>query len=169
MGVGKLAADVAGGIVTKKAMDKVLDNEGEDKSFVKSAAGVGAGLVAAKVIDDTIDKRKEAKEQEGEKQGLGFVKSAALGAGAGFAATTLLHNKDDIKKMTQQDVKDTSMLERANPFAQQQPQLETGINQQFQNSSFMEAIQQQQGNLQQAVDGKGMNEQAAETGQEFSV
>ena len=131
MGVGKLAADVAGGIVTKKAMDKVLDNEGEDKSFVKSAAGVGAGLVAAKVIDDTIDKRKEAKEQEGEKQGLGFVKSAALGAGAGFAATTLLHNKDDIKKMTQQDVKDTSMLERANPFAQQQPQLETGINQQF--------------------------------------
>lgn len=169
MGVGKLAADVAGGIATKKVMDKVLDNEGEDKSVLKSVAGVGAGLAAAKVIDDTIDRRQEAKAMQGEKQGLGFVKSAALGAGAGFAATTLLHNKDDIKQMTQQDMKDTSVRGHVNPFLEQQPQLETGINEQFQNSSFMEAVKQQQNNLQQAVDGKGMNEQAAENGQEFSV
>ena len=167
MGVGKIVADVGGGVVTKKVVDKVLDNEGDNKSFGKSAASIGAGVVAAKVIDDTLDKREEAKEQQKDGDGFG-VGTVALAAGAGYAVSHMV-DKAEMKKMTQEGMQADKSAARANPFATQPVAAKLPTQQAQPQNSFETAVKEQMQNIQQGVDNKGMNQQAVEAGQELSV
>lgn len=170
MGVGKIVADVGGGIVTKKVVDKVLDNEGENASMGKTVASVGAGVVAAKVIDDALDKREEQKKEGKESKEGGSNTVATVGAAvAAGAAVKAAYDTNEMKKMMQQDMQAKGAAQRENPFAKDRTPLQQSAQKELQNSSFASAVQQQQGNLQQTVDGKGMNLGSPAMDSEFSI
>lgn len=155
MGVGKVVAEVGGGIATKKVVDKVLDNEGEDKSLGKTAVSVGAGIAAAKVIDNAMDKKDEKKESKGN-----GVATAASVVAAGAAVKAAMDVKE--VKENQQNAA------RVNQFQAYQgtkaKQIENNPP-----SSFQTMIKQQQANIQQEADGAGMHVESPGLDPEYSA
>lgn len=162
MGVGKVVAEVGGGIAAKKVVDKVLDNEGDDKSFGKTAVSVGAGIAAAKVIDEMMDKDdKQEEKQEAKTNGVATV-AGVVAAGAAVKAAM------DVNSM-KKDMENQNEAERQNPFQSYEA---TGVNPQLPNASqnsFQAVMQQQEANLQQEVDGMGMNVDSPSLDPEFNV
>lgn len=136
MGVGKVAAEIGGGIATKKVVDNVLDNKGDNKTLGKTAVSVGAGVAAAKVIDDVADKDV----------GVGTV----VAAGAAGAAVKVAMDKKQEAEAKEQA--------RKNPF--EKYQATSANNKQAENSSFQNLMKQQQQSIQQEINGKGMGIEA---------
>ena len=157
MGVGKVVAEVGGGIATKKVVDKVLDNEGDNKSLGKTAVSVGAGLAAAKVIDDAMDK----KEDEKESKGSGVATVAGVVA-AGAAVKAAMDVKEMKENQAQQNVARTNQFQAYQ--GTQAKQIENNPP-----SSFQTMIKQQEANIQQEADGAGMHVESPAFDSEYSV
>ena len=158
MGVGKVVAEVGGGIATKKVVDKVLDNEGDNKSLGKTAVSVGAGIAAAKVIDNAMDKKEEKHEEKGSSVGK------VAGVVAAGAAVKAAMDVNEMKKNQEAQ----NAANRVNPFQEYQgtpaKQIENNPP-----SSFQAMMNQQQANIQQEVDGAGMHVESPALDPEYSA
>jgi hypothetical protein len=162
MGVGKVVAEVGGGIATKKVVDNLLDNEGDNKSLGKTALSVGAGIAAAKVIDNAMDNDNKEEQHEAKGSGIGTV-AGVVAAGAAVKAAMDVNSMK--KEMAEQDG-----TERANPF--QDYEATSVAPKQIENNaqnSFQALMRQQENNLQQTADNRGMNLEGADLDAEFSV
>lgn len=163
MSVVSKVGGVAAGIATKKIADDIIDNEGEDKSFLKSAGTTVAGVAVGRMVDDALDGDNDKEEKEKEGKGIGTAVKIG-GAVAAAAAVKAAHDTKEIKEM----MKDDQKKGKANPFAGTAFQKKNDKVKKPE-SSFEQLTQQVQQNIQSDINGKGLNQMGTEQEQEMFV